>query len=137
MNDIFNNMDIFRMASRWRKHLIVITGVSALLAVFFSSEMFIKPKFKSVAVIYPSNLIPYGVETPTEQMLQLFQSNDIREAMMRKFNLWMHYDVDSMAKSARYYLNQKYDDTVRITKTDYEAVKIEIDRKSTRLNSSH
>jgi capsule polysaccharide export protein KpsE/RkpR len=119
-------MDIFRMASRWKIHLIIITAVSALLAVFFSGPMFIKPKYKSTAVIYPSNLIPYGVETPTEQMLQLFQSNDIREAMMKKFNLSVHYDIDTAGRASRYYLNQEYDDNVRITKTEFEAVKIEI-----------
>lgn len=126
MNEYFNNIDLFRMVSRWKIHLAVITLLSALLSVFFSGPMFIKPKYKSSSIIYPSNLIPYGVETPTEQMLQLFQSNDIREELIKHFNLAKHYDVDTNSASFRYYLDQEIDENVKINKTEYEAVKIEV-----------
>lgn len=126
MNDIFNNSDLLRMISRWKFHLVILSGLGLLLSIFFSGPMFIKPKFKSNAVIYPSNLISYGVETPTEQMLQLFQSNDIRTAIMRRFHLAAHYGIDTMASSYRYYLDKDFDDNVKVTKTEYEAVKIEV-----------
>jgi capsule polysaccharide export protein KpsE/RkpR len=126
MNNYFNNMDLIKMISRWKLHLLIVTAAGLLLSVFFSGPMFIKPKYKSFAVIYPSNLIPYGVETPTEQMLQLFQANDIRDAMMKRFNLVQHYGVDTTAPSYRYFLDKEFDDNVKVLKTEFEAVKIEV-----------
>jgi capsule polysaccharide export protein KpsE/RkpR len=126
MSDFFNNSDIIRMVNRWRWHLVVIALGAALLSYFFSGPMFIKPKFKSFAVIYPSNLIPYGVETPTEQMLQLFQSNEIRDEMKKKFNLAEHYDIDTNSASKSYFLDLEFDGNVKVNKTEYEAVKIEV-----------
>jgi capsule polysaccharide export protein KpsE/RkpR len=125
-NNIFNNIDLFRMMNRWKLHLMIITAVAALLAVFFSGPMFIKPKFKSFTVLYPSNLIPYGAETPTEQMLQLFQSNEIEQTITKKYNLYRHYDIDTNAASHQYYLNTEFGENVKISKTEYEAVKVEI-----------
>jgi capsule polysaccharide export protein KpsE/RkpR len=126
MSDFFNNSDVMRMVNRWRWQLITVTAVAALCSFFFSGPLFIKPKYKSFTIIYPSNLIPYGVETPTEQMLQLFQSNDIREAMMKRFNLAEHYNIDTTRASHAYYLDQEFESNVKISKTEYEAVKIEV-----------
>lgn len=125
-NNIFNNIDLFRMITRWKLHLAIITAVGALLAVFFSGPMFIKPKYKSFTVLYPSNLIPYGAETPTEQMLQLFQSNEIEETITQKYHLYEHYDIDTNSAAHEYRLNAEFNENVKISKTEYEAVKVEI-----------
>lgn len=125
-NNIFNNIDLFRMMSRWKLHLTIITAIGALLAVFFSGPLFIKPKYKSFTVLYPSNLIPYGAETPTEQMLQLFQSNEIEEALTKKYHLYEHYDIDTNSATHEFRLHAEFIQNVKVSKTEYEAVKVEI-----------
>lgn len=123
---MFNNLNIVQLVVKWKWHLVVITGLAVVLATVFSSSFFIKPKYKSYAVIYPSNLIPYGIETPTEQMQQLLQNNRIRESVIHKFNLKAHYKIDTTKVSAQTKLNDEYDDNVVVTKTEYESVKIEV-----------
>ncbi|MDZ7778316.1 MAG: hypothetical protein U5L09_23200 [Bacteroidales bacterium] len=63
-----------------------------VLAAIFSSAMLITPKYNSRAVIYPSNVAPYSDESETEQLLQWLQSRDIKDSMIRRFELGKHYE---------------------------------------------
>src|SRR6187399_2603766 len=97
-NSGFDVLFILSIAAKYKIHLFLITIFSVTLAVIFSSEAFIKPRFKSNAVVYPSNLVPYSTESPTEQMLQLFESDDIRDELIKDFNLFEHYEIDTAQK---------------------------------------
>lgn len=126
MADIFNNMDLLRLLLKWKKQLAVLVLLSGVLAWFFSLPVFIPPLYKSYTVVYPSNLISYGIETPTEQMLQLFQSNQVRNAVIQRHNLSEHYGVDTTTKGGQSQLIETFSDYVRIGKTEYEAVELEV-----------
>ena len=122
-----NNSDIYQVAVRRRIHLLVI-GVSAIVLAFvFSGETFIKPKFKSTAVVYPVNIIPYSMESPTEQLLQLFHSADVRTMMIKRFNLASHYGINTSSSAAQTRLNNTYDDNILVRKTEYESIKIDVE----------
>jgi capsular polysaccharide biosynthesis protein len=121
-----NNSDIFQVALRRRWHLLAIVGVAVLLAFVFSGETFIKPKFKSTAVVYPVNIIPYSMESPTEQLLQLFHSADVRTLMVKRFNLAKHYNIESNTSAALTKLNNTYDENILVRKTEFESIKIDI-----------
>ncbi len=75
--------------------LIVLAGV---LAAVFSSAWFITPMFKSYTIVYPANITPYSEESETEQMLQLLQSRDIKDSVIKEFDLAKHYEIDSSYK---------------------------------------
>ncbi|MBK5285154.1 MAG: hypothetical protein JJE25_07095, partial [Bacteroidia bacterium] len=76
---------------------------------------------------YPSNLIPYSTESPTEQMMQLLQSSDIRDSVVSKFDLMKHYDINPDAiKFPRTKLYNQYADNVKFSQTEYESVRIEV-----------
>ena len=122
----FDNLSFLRFLVKWKFPLGIAVFCAALIAGVLSSEWFIKPKFKSIAVIYPANLTPYGNETATEQMLQLLQSADIRSDVCKRFNLADHYQVDMNKKGAFTALYDTYNDNVDIHRTENEAVKIEV-----------
>lgn len=122
----FNNTDIMHVALKRKFHLLAVAVIAILAGAVVSSEWVIKPKYKSTAILYPSNLIPYSMETPTEQLLQLFQSSDVRARMIRSFNLSGHYNIDTTSKSARTSLLLAYDENVDVRKTEYESVKIDV-----------
>ena len=84
----FDVLFVVNIVLKYKIPLIVIAVLSIILSAVFSSEYFIKPKFKSTAIVYPSNLVPYSTESPTEQMLQLFESDDIRDELIRDFDLF-------------------------------------------------
>jgi capsule polysaccharide export protein KpsE/RkpR len=126
-NTFFNSTNLVKTVIRWKKHLIIVAIISLAASVIFSSPFFIKPKFKSFALVYPSNLIAYSTESATEQMLQLTQSYDIRDKIIKTFNLFEHYDIDTInTKSYRNEIYKKYDENINIKKTEFESMEITV-----------
>lgn len=115
-----------RVVLRWKKQFLIVSAASIILAVLFSSEWFIKPRYKSNAIIYPSNIIPYSSESPSEQMLQLFESADIRDAVIKKFNLAGHYNIDTTEKGGISKLIKRYESNVEISHTQFESIEITV-----------
>lgn len=127
MNPFLNSVEILRAVIRWKWHLVVVALISLVASVIFSGPFFIEPKFKSFAIVYPSNLIAYSTESATEQMLQMLQSSDVREEVITRFNLVSHYEIDSARNiHARTEVIKMYEDNVKIKKTEYESVEIEV-----------
>lgn len=115
-----------RVIYRWKMQFLVVSGAAILLSILFSSEWFIKPKYKSNAIIYPSNIIPYSSESPSEQLLQLFESADIRDSVIKKFNLAEHYGIDTTAKGGKSKLIATYESNVEIKRTQFESIEIKV-----------
>src|SRR6187399_651513 len=116
---------ILKVAGKWWRPLLIVAIGSALLATLFSSPLFIKPLFKSRAIIYPSNLSPYATENATEQMIQIFESEDILDRLISDFNLFKHYEIDSAKE--KYPMNLiKYimKERIKISKTEFESAEL-------------
>ncbi len=126
MDSFFNSKNIIDILIKWKLHLIIVVVLTVLLTIFISSPIFITPLYKSDAVVYPSNISPYSDENETEQMVQIFQSRDIRDSVVRKFDLARHWKIDSNYKFFASTLNWEYSRKVRVGKTPYEAVEIEV-----------
>jgi len=126
MEKYFNNTNLVNLLLKWRIHLAVILVVAVVLAVIFSSPFFITPKFKSHAILYPANVSPYSEESETEQMFQILLSQDIVDSVIRKFKLDKHYKIDPGYKYYKTALYYEYNQNVKIQKTPYDAVNIEV-----------
>jgi capsule polysaccharide export protein KpsE/RkpR len=124
MESYFNNINLLKIFVKWKWHFLAIAAIAAVFAFIFSSPFFIKPKFKSGCIIYPSNIAPYSDESETEQMLQWLNSQDIKDSVMRKFNLAAHYEIDSSYKYFASTMINLYDKNVKISKTQYESIEI-------------
>ena len=126
MKKYFENDEVLAVIWRWRKPLITIFLLSFLGAAIFSSPIFIKPKFKSFARVYPTNLKKYSEESPTEQMIQILESDAIRDTLCFRFNLDTLYDIESDQPYYKDLLYKEYSDHVQFKKTKYESVEIEV-----------
>lgn len=127
MNDYLQSVDIFKMIGRYRRPLMIVGVVSLVASAIFSGPVFIKPKYKSTAILYPTNLIAYSQESPTEQMIQLLQSADIRDQLITAFKLYGHYEIDSIKDQYhRTDVIKMFDQNVSVTKTEYESVDITV-----------
>jgi len=126
MDNFFRNINLIDTVFRWKYFILLLFAASVVLSAVFSGPYFIKPKYRSVGVLYPSNLIPYSSETPTEQMLQIFKSDDLREGIISKFNLTKHYRIDTTKSYYKSALKKKFDNNVTIKKNEFEAVVIEV-----------
>ncbi len=125
MNSYLQTADIFKIISDSKKPLIIVGVLAAIAATVFSGPFFIKPRYKSEAILYPSNLTKYSDESSTEQMIQLLGSSDIRDSVIKAFNLYEHYDIDSLENKAHHSdIFRIYDQNVSVSKTEYESVDI-------------
>lgn len=126
MKMIFDNSGLLGILFKWWKHILVIAIIALALGALFSSPLFITPKYKSFAVVYPQNISPYSDESETEQMLQLLQSKDIADSVIKNFDLAKHYKVDSSFKYFYSTIYYEYGESVSISKTPYESVEITV-----------
>ncbi|MBK6963428.1 MAG: hypothetical protein IPH20_05645 [Bacteroidales bacterium] len=126
MENYFSNIHLMRIFIKWKWHLLIIASVAAIFAFIFSGSFFIKPKFKSFALVYPSNIAPYSDESESEQMLQWLQSRDIRDSVIRKFDLAKHYRIDTGYRYFHSTMANLYNENVKINKTQWESIEIEV-----------
>ncbi len=126
MDSYFANMSILKLLFKWKWHLLAIVVLAMILAVIFSGPAFIKPRYKSFALIYPSNVQPYSEESESEQMLQYFQSREIRDKIIKKYDLAKRYEIDPSYKYFQTAIIGEYNKNVSITKTPYESVRVEV-----------
>jgi len=124
MNNFLSNTNLLQIFSKWKWHLIILTLVSAILSLVISSPRIMKPRFKSVAYIYPSNVFPYSGESQTEQLMQWLKSTDVRDSVVKKFNLAAHYGISPDQKYFAFTLENIYNGNVIISKTPYESVEV-------------
>ena len=126
MENFKNNINILKLIFKWKIHFFVIVLLSVICAVIFSGSSFITPLYKSNAIVYPANVAPYSDESETEQMLQIFQSRDIKDSVIKKFNLAKHYEIDPSYKYYYTTMLYLYGQNISISKTPYDAVEIEV-----------
>ncbi len=138
---LFNSLDLIRFVIRWKWVLLAVFIFSAIAAAIFSSTYFISPLYKSEVIMYPStsnsisrtlvsnnstsnDLLKFGEEEQTEQMLQLLNSNLIKDRIIAKYDLLSHYGIQ---KDSRYHMTQlykEYESNFKFSRTEYMAVQI-------------
>lgn len=103
-------------------------GILAIVvSAIFSSSTFIKPKFKSTALIYPSNNIyVFSDESQSEQMLEIINSLDIKLRTIDVFNLGEVYKISKDEPQYLTYMLAEFNDNVKFKKTEYETVEISV-----------
>ena len=113
------------LGRRW-KLFALIAAMAAALGALLSSPVIMKPRYRSEAIVYPVNLNSYSIETRTDQLLQLLESNAIRDSVLLKFDLMHHWKKDSLRPGGKTYLYLEYLDRIDISKTRYESVELEV-----------
>lgn len=126
MDNYFNNNSLLKAVLKWKWHIVAVTIVAAALGAVFSGPKFITPKYKSEAIVYPAGLSEFSDETYTEQALQVFESQEIIDSIVKIFDLMRHYEINPDYKYAKTILLGEYHDRISISKTPYDAIKIKV-----------
>jgi capsule polysaccharide export protein KpsE/RkpR len=130
----FKTQDILKTLFPYWKKLLIISIISVIVGVFISSEMVIKPLYKSYAIVYPINLMPSSEESNTEQLLQWFNSEEVKKDVCEKFDLYKHYDIDTLDKRHQTWFNLKYKELISINATLYESIEISVKDQSPEMS---
>jgi uncharacterized protein involved in exopolysaccharide biosynthesis len=126
MNNFFDNQRIFQLIWKRKVHFIIVGVVAIVLSAIFSGPMFIQPKFKSTARLYPVNIWALSEESETEQMLEILNSRDIKLKMFDAFDLAKVYKISPDDSHYLTYMLDIYNDNVNAKKTKFETVEIEV-----------
>ncbi|MEI7725604.1 MAG: hypothetical protein WCK09_10900 [Bacteroidota bacterium] len=140
----FDSSNLVIFLYKWRKPLFIVMVVALVGSWFFSSPWFITPKFKSTVIMFPASsssisksllneqsvkgqdITAFGEDDQAEQLLQILNSNKIRDRVMRKFNLMKHYDIDSTSDVKYSNLFKEYDNNITFRRTEFMAVQISV-----------
>lgn len=120
----FNTKDIIAVLLKNKKAIIIVTFLAIVASVVAS--FVIKPKFKSTAVVFPVNLSPSSEESNTEQLLQYFNSEEVKNRVAKNFDLYKHYDIDPNYKEAKSLFDFYFKSNVSISPTLYESIEITV-----------
>lgn len=124
------NIEILRVLYARRKHILLVTLAAAVLALGVS--YILKPKYRSVAYIYPANMVPFFMEqqynavSHTELLLQFFNSYDVRNDVLKRYHLDRHYGLDTTDPRFKTYFNYTYEENIKASQTRYESIELNV-----------
>ncbi len=137
----FNASDVLLLIKRKWIHLFIVCFVALVASLIVS--YCIPERYKSSVVMYPATstsvsktlatdeptekgLLQFGEKEEVEQMMQMLMSNEIRNRIIEKYNLIEHYRIDPNTKYLYTKLYNKYAENVRISRTEYTSVIVEV-----------
>lgn len=137
-NSLFDSSNVLVFIYKWRKRLIVVGLIAAVVSGLVS--FLIEPRFKSTVIMIPTttvsisrtllkewdDVLKFGEEREAEQMLQILNSDGIRDRIAEKYNLYKHYKISENSPYKRMYLKLEYDDRIWFSKTPFNAVEIDV-----------
>jgi len=126
-----------------QKNILISVGIIAIIVSSIFSYS-ITPKYKSNVVLFPvsrasvsgslltqsafssNEILKFGDEQESEQMMQVLQSSEIRTRIIKKYDLANHYHIDPTSKSFYFSLNTSYDANIKFRRTEFMSVIIEV-----------
>jgi capsular polysaccharide biosynthesis protein len=122
-----------------RKPIIIIGVLAALISSVVS--LLIDEKFESAVILYPAktssvtfiefvseqqSISKFGDDEEAEQMLQILESNSIRDKIIHKYDLSNHYEIDKESKYFNSELFLKYSESINFERNKNGAVIISV-----------
>ena len=120
--------------------IFILTLLSTSVIVVF----FVDSKFESSVIIYPTttssvsqallvehnpyrkDVLEFGEEEQAEELLQILNSDAIRDSIINKYNLYNHYGINLKDNFHKTTINTIYDGLIKIKKTQFNSIKITV-----------
>lgn len=138
------NFDFLWFLSLCKKYikLLCFLLVSTIIISSFISVFCIESKFQSSVIIYPTttnsvsqallvehnpyrkDVLEFGEEEEAEQLLQVLNSDEMRDSIITRFNLYNHHDVNQDDEFHKTTINTIYANLVSIKKTKFNSIEI-------------
>ncbi|MFT5725835.1 MAG: capsular polysaccharide biosynthesis protein, partial [Bacteroidia bacterium] len=138
----FTFSDILSFILRWRKHLIIIGLIAAVVTA--ASTYLITPKYEAEVVFYPttvnsignamftdlnkreSDVLAFGEEEEAENALQILKSDKLSIRIIQQFDLMSHYDIDPNGSFPRTKLQEEMKKNISYNRTRYLSISIKV-----------
>jgi uncharacterized protein involved in exopolysaccharide biosynthesis len=137
----FDSVDLILYLWNRKWPIIGITALAAIVSIIVA--LLIPIKFKSEVILFPAaassvshdllssnvskkNILQLGEDEEVEQLLQVLQSDEIRERIISKYQLLEHYDIDTNGKYPITALHKEFAENISFTPTKFMSVKITV-----------
>lgn len=142
INQYNNSANLLEFIFYRRKTFIYVASAAIVLSAIAS--FLITPKFKSTVIMFPTqtssiskallaennggkdDILKFGEEEEAEQMLQILNSDEIKNRICQKYNLARHYNIDPTDKFLNTKLYQEFEDNISFERTEFMSVKIDV-----------
>lgn len=125
---------------KWWKTIALFCFIAAVLGAIAS--FMIEEKFRSTAVVFatPQNsfgeqifetvkkndLLKYGEKEDAERMLQMINSDVVKNKVIVKFNLWESYNIKPEQPGANTLIGKQYSDNVEAKMTKFGSIQVSV-----------
>lgn len=126
-----------------RKKIVFISILCSTIAVGIT--FFIPKKYYAEGIVYPTNSNSikevvnnsvFGHEYQTDRLIQLFESQQMKQNLLKKFNLIDYYGLDTNRKDWRFNLNKRYANDISFRRSKYMAVKVSVNSSSPTMSAN-
>ena len=138
----FDSGNLIAFLFKYRKVLLIVTLAAAVVSSVVS--LLLENKYRSTVILFPTttnsiskaliadnfggkdDVLELGEEEEAEQMLQVLNSDEIRNRIIDKYQLMRHYDIDTSDKYKYTKLTKKYESNISFKRTEFMSVRIDV-----------
>lgn len=129
---------------KYRKELAILMLAATILSSLAS--LMIEEKYSSSVVMFPTStnsfgrilteetaredLLEFGEDTEAERLLQIINSDEIRNRVIDKYDLFKHYGIERESKGANARMHKEYGSNISSKLTRFGSVLVDVSDKS-------
>tara|TARA_B100001093_G_C26856749_1_gene1027802 strand:- start:2106 stop:3107 length:1002 start_codon:yes stop_codon:yes gene_type:complete len=135
-----NSTHLLRFIFDRRKTFFLIGVIAAALSSV--AALLMEEQFKSTVIMFATpqhsigeqfyeeikrnDLLEYGETEDAERLLQILNSDRIRNRIIEKYDLWTHYDINQSMAGAQALLGKEYNSNVDARLTRYGSIEVAV-----------
>ncbi len=133
---------------KWRKYILIATGIALVVSVV--SSLLLKNYYRSKCVVLAynanslnpatlflrnsfgsaivgSSVITAGTAEDCSRIMAIMESKDVTDAIIKEFNLYQRYEIDTSDKKAYSKVNRYLQSYTNIVRTDKNMVEVSVE----------
>jgi capsule polysaccharide export protein KpsE/RkpR len=136
-------LGVLQTLFKWKKPILITTAIGAVGSIVVS--LLLPVYYESVTTFYaasPDLAMPermfgatneameyYGEDADIDRIMTIANSNELADYLIKTFNLYDHYDIDSTNAKAPYYVQLKLSKLYNVQKTKFDAIQLAVEDK--------
>lgn len=139
-----NFLKVVRFLYRWKITFFIVVILSGGLAYLFASPLITTPLYRSATTFYPTSkgalshqvldpdgtheegYLEFGEEPRVESFLEILKSETLKGIMLRRFDLFEHYDIPPSAPNRYKRFSQTFNSNFEFSKTQFMAIEVSV-----------